>query len=336
MPPSETVRCAVIGYGGAFNMGRAHLNWMAEQEGLQPVAACDIDPERAAQATRDFPDISPYSSVEELLADGNVDLVTVVTPHNTHAPLALQCLEAGKHVITEKPMCITVDEATQMIDTAQRQGVMLSTFHQRRWDGDHLAMRQIIEEGVIGEVFHIEGDGGGWGRPGDWWRSDKKISGGLFYDWGAHFLYWILAFQPGKIASVTGFFHNLVWDHVTIEDHTQAVIRWENGAYADLQMSAIARAPRPRWRILGTKGAILDQGGKGEFTVYGGVNGHTAQFTVKHQQSQWSEYYRNIADHLLRSAPLEITPESARRVIAILETAEKSSRSGQAEPVPHE
>jgi predicted dehydrogenase len=332
----NSLNCGVIGYGGAFNMGRNHLNWMSEAKGLRAVAACDLDPTRMLQAQSDFPELRTFTRVEDLLAAPEIDLITVITPHNTHAPLAIQCLEAGKHVIVEKPMCLTVKEATAMMDAAAANGKLITAFHNRRWDGDHMAMMEIIEEGAIGDVFHIEANGGGWGRPGPWWRSDKAISGGALYDWGVHFLYWILRLHPGKIRNVTGFFHKRVWDHVSNEDHTQAIIRWEDGAYADLQISSIARAPKPRFRILGTRGAILDEGGKGEFTVFGDCAGRTASFPVKYRKSDWPAFYANIAAHLLDGAALEITPESARRVVAVIETAEKSALSGQAEPVPFE
>ncbi|MBI3910501.1 MAG: Gfo/Idh/MocA family oxidoreductase [Armatimonadetes bacterium] len=336
MPEERTLRCAIVGYGSSFNMGRTHAQYINAIPGLQAVAVCDLDPLRLEQARIELGDtIQTFRDVGDMLARADVDLVTVVTPHNTHARLAIQCLEAGKHVVTEKPMCITVAEATEMIDTARRCERMLSVFHNRRWDGDHLAMRAIVDEGLLGELFHIEVNGGGWYRPGSDWRSDKAISGGAFYDWGAHLLYWVLGFLPGRIRNVTGFYHKRVWDHVTNEDHTQAVIRWENGAYADVQISTIARAPKPRWRILGTKGALLDEG-QGQFTVYSGIGEHTARFEVKYRPTDWQGYYQNIADHLLRGQPLEITPQSARRVIALIETAEKSSRSGQAEPVPCE
>src|SRR5439155_25219263 len=130
MARAETIRCGIIGYGGAFNMGKAHAGWMTAA-GLEPVAVSELDPARAAAAKADFPAIRTYAKVGDMLRDGGVDLVTVITPHNTHAPLALQCLKAGKHVITEKPFCLTVAEATAMIDAAKANGVMLSTFHNR-------------------------------------------------------------------------------------------------------------------------------------------------------------------------------------------------------------
>lgn len=331
----KTIRCGIIGYGGAFNMGKAHTGWINAAEGLTTAAICDLDPARAAAAAADFPQIRTFTNVEAFLKDGGIDMVTLITPHNTHAPLALQCLEAGKHVITEKPMCITVAEATAMIETAKKGGLMVSPFHNRRWDGDHLAMREVIERGLLGEVFHLEASASGYGHPGHWWRSDKKISGGALYDWGAHFVFWILALMPYPMQSVTGFFHKRVWNDVTNEDHTQAIIRFANGAYADLQISSIARAPKPRFRILGTKGGLIDEGG-GRFTVYTEASGYPAKVEVEYQKSNWQAYYDNVADHLLRGKPLEITPEKGRRVITVIETAEKSAKSGQAEKVPFE
>lgn len=331
----KRIRCGIIGYGGAFNMGKAHAGWINAAEGLEAVAVCDLDPARAAAAAADLPGIRTFTEVEALLKEGGVDLVTIITPHNTHAPLAIQCLEAGKHVITEKPMCITVAEATQMIDAAKKAGVMLSPFHNRRWDGDHLAMREVIERGLLGEVFHVEAFMGGYHHPGHWWRADKKISGGAFYDWGAHIVFWVLGLMPYPIESVTGFFHKRVWHDVTNEDHTQAILRFKGGAYADIQISSIARAPKPRFRILGTKGGLIDDG-SGKFTVHTEASGYAARVEVEYKKSDWQAYYNNVADHLLRGAPLEITPEKGRRVIAIIETAERSARSGQAEKVPYE
>lgn len=331
----KSLRCGIVGYGGAFDMGKAHATWINATPGLEAVAVCDLDPARLEAASTDFPGIRTFTDLETMLRDGNVDLVTIVTPHNTHAPLALQCLQAGKHVVTEKPMCLTVAEADAMIEAARKAGVMLSPFHNRRWDGDYLAMLEVIEKGLLGEVFHVEAFGGGYHHPGHWWRSDKTISGGAFYDWGAHFVFWTLGLLPHPIASVTGFFHKRVWHDVTNEDHTQAVLRFTNGAYADVQLSTIARAPKPRWRILGTKGGLIDEG-KGSFTVFTEVSGYPARVEVEYRKSNWQAYYDNVAAHLLQGEPLEITPEKGRRVIAVIETAERSVRSGRAEPVPGE
>src|SRR5690348_8200464 len=120
----KTYRSAVIGYGGAFNMGKHHANQMKEV-GIDFVAACDLDSARMDQAKQDFPHIRTYTQIEDLLAQEDIDLVTVITPHHTHATIAMQVLESGKHCILEKPMCIRADDAFALVKKAQDKGLML-------------------------------------------------------------------------------------------------------------------------------------------------------------------------------------------------------------------
>ena len=337
MSQSQPVRGAVIGYGGAFNMGKGHLNWMKDA-GMIPTAACDLDPARVEAASADFEGIRTYTRVEDLLADKEVDLVTIITPHNTHADLAVQVANAGKNVVCEKPMCITAEEATRMIEAAKKNDVVLSIFHNRRHDGDFLTIKELIDNGTIGGVFQIQAGGGHYGAPGTWWRSNKKISGGLMYDWGAHFIDWILNLKTGhKVTQVTGFLQHLVWTEATNEDHGQIVIRFDDGCAAELTQSSISSVPMPRWRILGTKGGILDDGTTPDAVkLFARLGDIPVTATVKHKKTEWNTYYKDLAAHLASDAPLNVTGESARRVIAIIEAAEKSAKSGKSESVPYE
>ena len=338
MTEQKQIRGAVIGYGAAFNMGKAHLNWMKDA-GIAPTAVCDIDAARVEAAQTDFPGIRAYTEVEAILADDAIDLITLITPHNTHAPLALQALNAGKAVICEKPMCLTAQEATEMIEAAQKNSVMLSVFHNRRHDGDFQALKEaIVEKKLIGDVFSIQAGFAGYGHPGHWWRSEKSISGGAFYDWGAHFLDWILNLMPGrKIVNVSGYFHKRLWHDVTNEDHVQAILRFDDGAHADLSFSQISTLPMPRWRIQGTQGGILDDGSvKDGMKLFRLIDGLQMSGELRNKAGTWDQYYKNIHAHLTEGVPLDVTPEQARRVIAVIEAAEKSSKSGQAEPVPYE
>jgi len=325
----RALRCAVVGYGAAFSMGRGHARWMADTPGLEPAAVCDIDASRLKDADKDLPGVETYTSVGAMLRKADLDLVTIVTPHNSHARLAVQCLNAGKHVVVEKPMCITVAEADRMIEAANDNKVMLSVFHNRRWDGDFKTLRDIIGRDIIGDVFHIETFLGGYGRPGSWWRSDKRISGGAFYDWGAHFVDWVLNLVPAKIENVMGYFHKVAWHNVTNEDQVIGIIRFDNGAVAELQVSAVAAVGKNRWRILGTKGGICDGRREDHFLVTTQVKGMRAEMDVRCQKSNWEAYYQNIAGHLLRGKELAVKPEEARRVIGVMETAEKAAKAGK-------
>jgi len=333
---ADTIRGAVLGYGAAFNMGKAHANMMARTDGIHCVAVCDIDASRTDAAQQDFPGIRTYNTVEELIADTEVDLVANVLPHSLHCAPTVACLNAGKHVVVEKPMCITIAEATEMITAAEENGVMLSVHHNRRWDGDFWTLRELVHSGVIGKVFNVEMWGGGYGRPNpNWWRSVKAISGGQFYDWGAHYLDWLLNVIEAPMINVTGFYQpNLVWDDISNEDHVQAIIRFADGCMANIQMSNIAKIGGPRWKLLGSHGAIVS--GDGQFKVLSEVEGQPKEQLVGFHGRPGPSYYENIVAHLNDGTPLLVTPESARRVIAVMDLAEKSSKTHHAETVPYE
>lgn len=332
----KKIKSAVVGYGGAFGMGRAHANWMNETGRMTTIAACDIDASRMEAASRDFPGIETYTSIEDLLAKSRAELVVIVTPHDTHADLAMKALSAGRSVCLEKPMCITTDQATQMIELAKKKKVTLTTFHNRRHDGDFMAIKEVLDKGIIGDIFQLEAYMGGFNPPREWWRSVKAISGGVMYDWGAHFVDWILNFLAGqKMESITGFAWNVLWNDFTNEDQGQAIVKFKNGTVADLTISTIAQTGKPRFRILGTKGAIVDHWA-GSFKVITRVDGIPVEGEVKYKDSTWPEYYVNLAAHMLDGAPLEVTPESSRRVIAVLETADRSAQAGKTLPAPVE
>ena len=325
-----SISTAVVGYGPAFGMGHHHSEEIIRTPGLQLSAICDVDPAARRQAAQDY-DVKVYDDVQGVVDDPEIDMVVLVTPHNTHAPLALKALGGGKHVVVEKPMCITYRQATEMIEAAEKSKVMLSVFHNRRWDGDYMAIKQCIDRGTIGEVFHLEAFMGEWSKPRKWWRSDKAVSGGAFYDWGAHVLDWMLGFLgDAKMERITGFYHaNLVWKNVTNEDQVRAIVEFDTGCVADVQLSSIAFVGKPRWRILGTRGAIEDQSGGDSFTVHTEHKGYPARMTVPYAESGWHKYYQSIAAHLNRGTELTVKPEEARRTIAIMETAEKSAQAGK-------
>jgi predicted dehydrogenase len=327
MDQCQTLRAAVIGYGGAFNMGKSHAAWM-RPAGIETVAVCDCDPERLAAAEADFPGIRTYLDYRDLAKDPEVDLVVNILPHNLHADATIACSEGGKHAVVEKPMCLTTAEADRMIAAAKRAGKVLSVFHNRRQDDDFLTIRKAIQEGFIGEVFQIETSIGGYEAPREWWRADKQASGGALFDWGAHFLDWILILVESKIAGVDGYAYTGYWQGGSIEDHARLTVRFENGCTADFQVSSLNSVPKPKWRILGTRGGISGDWGDA-IQVTTEVKGRLARLDMRCLKGDWKLYYQNVADHILRGAELEVTAEQARRVIAVLEAAEESIRTGR-------
>lgn len=344
------IKCAVIGYGAAHNFGRAHGRWISATPNMEWVAICDKDAQRLEIAKSEFPQLKTYTNVTELLDKADIDMVSVITPHWTHAPIALECMKAGKHVIVDKAMCISVVEATQMIDESKKNDVMLAVFHNRRHDGNFQAIKEIVNSGQIGQIFHIELSAMWYEKPRDWWYSKKALGGGAFYYWGPHAIDWVLDLVDSKVNGVTGFYHKLLWHDVDIEDQTRAIIRFENGVIADVTTSYISVIGKPLWRILGTKGAIVDSGDGaiiGYLNEICGPSGGSLQMvtiddngrkeiTVPYKESDWLTYYINIAEHLTEGKPVPVSGEDGRRVIAIFEAAERSSKSEVTEKVEYE
>jgi len=331
---ASDIKVGVIGYGGAFNMGKGHLNEM-KRAGMTPVAVAELDKARLEVAKQDFPGIETYTSVAEMLKRSDVNLVTIITPHNTHAKLAVQCLKAGKHVVCEKPFAITTEECDAMINTAKSKKLVISTYHNRHWDGVIMQAVKAIRSGVIGDVFRIEAHMGGYHKPGDWWRSSKTISGGILYDWGVHLLEYSLQIINSDIKEVTGFakcghWHKqCVWKKDTIEDEGFAVVRFANGAWLTLCMSAIdanAKGDRGWLEITGNKGTyILDWE---EWKTIVPKGSETIITKGRNPEGESWRFYQNIADHLVKGTPLVITGEWARRPIHIIDLACKSATKG--------
>lgn len=337
---------AMIGYGA---IGFEHGTAISNVPGLHYALVCDRNIERLQQASASFPGIRTITDLNEVAEDPTIDAVIVSTPPNTHASISMQMLQAGKHVVSEKPFCITTAEADALIELAQAQHRTLTVYQCRRWDADYLAIQQLLKRGTIGDVFHIETFIGGYGHPCDYWHSHEPVSGGVFYDWGSHYLDWILNLIPDAVTSVRGVEHKRVWHDVTNADQSSVYLRFAGGQEAEFMHSDIAAALKPKWYILGERGAIV---------------GHWRQETIKTRR--WSgdlieerlapsealptlsvltreegdlineqqimlprvpefAFHRNLANHLHFGEPLAIPPEESRRNIAVMEAAKYSA-----------
>lgn len=344
---NQKIRCGIIGYGPTFNWGWMHGKWIMAVDDLELVAISDKDPICLEKAKHDFPGIDFYLDMYEMIARDDIDLISIVTHHNTHAKIAIECLKAGKHTVVEKPMCISIKEADAMIEASEKAGKTLAVFHNRRHDGNVRAIKEVIDQGQIGDVFYIELSSMGYGHSPGIWRSNKEISGGVLYDWGSHAIDWALYILSGKkMLQVSGFFHKLVWHDISNEDQAKAIILFDDGTVAEIMQSSIAYASKPLWYILGTKGAIIDTGRdaiKGYTKeLIGPPGGSFKMITsegekeIKYKESDWINYYVDLANHLLYGKPVPVSAKDGRRVITVLKTAEKSARSGKSENVPYQ
>jgi predicted dehydrogenase len=330
---ASDIKVGVVGYGAQFGMGPQHLKEMSDA-GMTPLAVADTDSKRLRVAEKDNPGIETYSSLGAMLRKSDVGLITIITPHHTHAKLAVQALNAGRHIVCEKPLAITTAECDRMIAAAKANRVIITTYHNRHWDGCILQAVKAIG-GAIGDVYRIEAHMGGWGKPRNWWRASKSISGGILYDWGVHLLEYSLQIIRSDIAEVTGFTREgfwapkTAWKNDTNEDEAFVTVRFAGGKWLTLCMTSLDSKPKKGLlEITGTKGTYVFDGGSWEMTT------HRARATVttsgKNPPSEGWRFYRNVADHLVERKELAITAEWARRPIHIIDLACRSAKLGRA------
>lgn len=348
------LRCGLIGYSlGWEQHGRRHGTYIQATDGLELGAVCDVNPDALAKATSDFPRVVTYSDFRELLRDASIDLVTVITPHYLHYPIARAALEAGKHVVVDKPFCFGVAEADDLFRLASLRQRKLTTFFNRRRDGNFLAISKMVASGEIGALREVRCTSEGRGLHGTNWRNSKSKSGGLLYEaLGAHAVDWILLLLPARVTGVTGFAVPAETSDDANELHVRAFISFESGALADLTFSRLSLTGQPLWQIAGTKGTILDTGRdatKNYLYPFPAVADAPGAFTVKtldgdqirareipYAQSAWGTYYVDLARCIQAGGEPPVTVRDTRRVVAVMEAIERSARGGKSEPVDGE
>ena len=245
-------KMAIVGFGG---MAGWHYNEIQTIEGLEIAGIWDIREERRVYAAEEK-GLHVYSGLEDLLADSAPDLVLIATPNDVHKPVAIAAMEAGKNVVSEKPVTLCSQDLREMIETSDRTGRFLTVHQNRRWDEDFLTVKKILEEGKLGEVFRVESRvHGSRGIPGDW-RQEKEHGGGMILDWGVHLLDQLLQlFSDVPVRSVYG-----VETHVTnqlVDDGFYAEIAFENGVTALVEVGTSNFVSLPRWYVLGADGTAV-------------------------------------------------------------------------------
>jgi predicted dehydrogenase len=342
----------VVGYGPLGGTGYHHGLGVTDTEGLELVAVVDPRVDRRKEAQVNFPGVRTYASLDELVGDDDVEVALVATPPAHHAELTLTLLRAGKHVACEKPLCLTLAEADEIIATASAHERVLTVHQNRRWDPDFRAVRRAVTSGLLGEVFNVETFVGGYAHPCRTWHSDSAISGGAVYDWGSHHIDWVLQLLGETPRLVQAHGHKRVWHDVTNLDQLRVRLAWDDGREAEFFQSDIAAVRRPKFYVQGTAGTLVGhyrtitlehvEPGIGyaardlhhaeapaELLLARYESGHGISETrLPLAPAQPFAFHRNLADHLHLGEPLAITPASVRRVIAVLEAARRSSDAG--------
>lgn len=250
MNKKHKMRIAAIGYGG---MGSWHCKMIGKIEGLELAGIYDILEERRVVAKEQ--QIHAYESLEELLADTSIEIVTVAIPNHLHKPVCIQAMKAGKNVVCEKPVALNHEELQEMIDAANKYHVIFTVHQNRRWDEDYRIMKHIYEEGTLGKVFRIESRvHGSRGIPGDW-RNQKECGGGMVLDWGVHLLDQIMQMIPKKIVSI--YVELSYVTNETCDDGFTVTMKFEDDLTVVVQVGTSNFISLPRWYMLGENGSAV-------------------------------------------------------------------------------
>jgi len=252
MGASDKVRIGIIGCGGIAN-GK-HMPSLKKLPNVEMVAFCDIIPERAEKAKRDYgtPDAAVYTDYKKLLEDKTIDVVHVLTPNRAHSFITVDALNAGKHVMCEKPMAINSAEAKKMLDAAKLSGKLLTIGYQSRQRNDSMFMKQAAEDGTFGDIYYAKATAIRRRAVPTWgvFLNEYEQGGGPLIDIGTHALdltLWIMNnYKPKYCLGTT--YHKLNndtdqgnawgrWDPAkfTVEDSAFGMIVMENGATINLE-----------------------------------------------------------------------------------------------------
>lgn len=341
------IRVALIGYGLAG--ASFHAPTIAITPGLRLTTIVTSSPERRDRAKREHPEASILLSPDEVFTQrSGHELVVIATPNSTHVPLALAALAAGHAVVVDKPLAPTAEEARRVVAEAQRRGLFLSAYHQRRWDSDTLTVRRLLDEGVLGEVVRFESRLERWRPvPSRSWResADDASAGGLLYDLGSHLVDQALHLF-GPVSMVYAELDRRR-PGARVDDDVFVALTHASGVRSHLWASAVAAHHGPRVRVLGTRGAYVKKDADGQEaaltagirpdrpdwgaeppTSWGLLSVGGESRPLPSERGAYQRYYAGVVAALQKATPPPVDPEDAVTGLEIIAAAQCSAATG--------
>jgi predicted dehydrogenase len=346
------VNVGLVGFGAAARVFHAPL--IVAQPGLRLAKVL----ERSGSGAKErYPWVEIVHSMGELLADDSIALIVIATPSHTHHAIACEALRAGRNVVVEKPFTVSTREADELIELARGAGRLLSVFHNRRWDGDFLTVRHIVEQGLLGRIVEVQSRFDRYRpalKPGAW-RESEQPGAGLLYDLGSHLIDQALRLfgRPNRITADV----RTQREGVQSDDCFELMLDYGDGPKVTLKAGMLVREPAPRFVLDGMRGSFVKYGldpqeealrqgtipgsaGWGAEdrerwgtlnTDIGGLHFHGRIETLP---GAYPSFYRNIRRAIVAGDVLQVTAEEARDTIGLIELAFEASRERRTLPVP--
>lgn len=343
-------KVGIVGFGG---MGGYHCSQICEKlsEYLEVKGVFDVRKERMDYASS--LGLVTYDSLEALLADEEISIVTIATPNNFHKNIAIDAMRAGKNVVCEKPVTMNAAELEEIIAVSDETGKVFTVHQNRRWDKDYCIIKKIFDDGIIGKPYMIESRVQGSKRVLQGWRGAKVNGGGMVLDWGIHILDQVMWMDKSKVKEVYADLYNIYSKEV--DDNFKALIRFESGLSAMLQVDTNCFINQARWHVTAEDGTAIinDWSCKGRIiklsdekdlgwddeiiyteagptrTMAPRPRETTSELELPEVQTDWTDYYKNVIAAIDGSEELIVKPEEALRVMKVIEKIFESGACGK-------
>lgn len=337
-----TINVGLVGYGFASKTFHAPL--IQATDGLDLVAVSSSD---AGKVQADLPDVDVEGQALALCQRGDIDLIVIPTPNDSHFPLAKAALNAGKHVVVDKPFTVTLSEAKQLKALAMDKERLVSVFHNRRWDSDFLTLQALLSAGTLGRITGFESRFDRF-KPvvRDRWREKAAPGGGIWFDLGPHLL--------DQACELFGMPNAILLELGSRRDGAQAdddflVLLEYSEQRVSLSAGTLVAEPTPRFRLHGTQGSYVKYGldpqedrlkageipapqwgedRPGTLTLCSSDNDESPLMRHEHptQPGDYLAYYQGVAAALRDKAPMSVTIDDALRCMTLLEAGLDSHR----------
>ena len=346
MIPIKTAICSFGMSGKTFHAPFLHVN-----PGFEFYSVWEREKNLSAAI---YPTVRIYRTLEELLADPLVELVIVNTPNYTHYDYAKKALEAGKHVIVEKPFTVTEQEGLELIALADKKGVKLSAYQSRRFDSDYRTVKRVVDSGVLGKIVEAEIHYDRF-TPTLSPKVHKETPGpgrGLLYDLGSHLIDQVLQLFGDPQAVFADLF--IIRDNSQVDDYMEVLLYYP-GLRVRLKSSYLVREPLPAYSVFGHKGTFLktradvqekhllagEMPGGPQWGIepesergllHTEIDGKEVREKVPTERGNAMDFFDGIYKAIRENAPLPVTAEQAVRIIRVIEKAYESRAAGRVVP----
>jgi len=342
---SKIIEVGLVGYGMAGQVFHAPI--ISSVSGLHLKTVVE---RREQKAKMRYPWVSSVKDIEKVLADPNIELVVIATPNATHFDYVRLALEAGKHVVVDKPFTTTSTEAKALIKLAKENNRLLSVFQNRRWDGDFQTVRQVIDRGLLGRIVDVEIH---YDRYIDYlrpntWKEEDNPGAGIVYDLGSHLIdqAQVLFGVPKSVAADI----RRQREASQIDDAFELILNYDKGIKVTLKAGMLVREKGPHFIVHGTRGSFIKYGldpqeaalklglmpnedplwGQELTEDWGKLNTevNSLHFVGKVEtiRGDYRSYYENISAALIKGIELAVKPDEALNTIRIIELAFASQK----------